>query len=72
MRAPRPLGTAHVHYHLRQLLVFLNAFVVNKPQVFIANAAAKFNERGELTDEATAKFIGDLLASLQQLKQRAG
>ena len=70
--SPGPVGTARVQYHLRQVLVFLNAFVVNKPEVFIANAAARFNEQGELTDETTAKFIGDLLVSLQQLKQRVG
>jgi chromate reductase, NAD(P)H dehydrogenase (quinone) len=70
--SPGPVGTARVQYHLRQVMVFLNAFVVNKPEVFIANCAGKFNERGELTDETTAKFIGDLLVSLQKLKQRVG
>lgn len=70
--SPGPVGTARVQYHLRQVMVFLNAFVVNKPEVFISNAAGKFNEQGELTDETTAKFIGDLLVSLQKLKQRVG
>jgi chromate reductase len=70
--SPGPVGTARVQYHLRQVMVFLNAFVVNKPEVFISNAASKFNDKGELTDETTAKFIGDLLVSLQKLKQRVG
>jgi chromate reductase, NAD(P)H dehydrogenase (quinone) len=70
--SPGPVGTARVQYHLRQVMVFLNAFVVNKPEVFISSCAGKFNEQGELTDETTAKFIGDLLVSLQKLKQRVG
>ena len=67
-----PLGTARGQYHLRQVLVFMNTFTVNKPEVFIGNAQAKFNAEGELTDEATAKFITDLLVSLQKLATRLG
>jgi chromate reductase len=70
--SPGPLGTGRVQYHLRQVLVFMNTFTVNKPEVFIASAAGKFNAQGELTDETTAKFIGELLVSLQNLKTRVG
>jgi len=70
--SPGPVGTARVQYHMRQVMVFMNAFVVNKPEVFISNCAGKFNEQGELTDETTAKFIGELLVSLQKLKTRVG
>ena len=65
-----PVGTARVQYDLRKVLVFMNTFTVNKPEVFIANAQTKFDAQGELTDEATAKFIGDLLVSLQKLATR--
>lgn len=68
--SPGPVGTARVQYDLRKVLVFMNSFTVNKPEVFISHAAGKFSEKGELTDEATAKFIGDLLLSLQALAQR--
>lgn len=67
-----PLGTARGQYDLRKILVYMNTFTVNKPEVFIGNAASKFNADGELTDEATAKFISDLLASVQNLKKRVG
>ena len=70
--SPGPVGTARVQYDLRKVLVFMNSFTVNKPEVFIANAPTKFNAEGELTDEATAKFIGDLLVSLRTLKTRLG
>ena len=70
--SPGPVGTARVQYDLRKVLVFMNAFTVNKPEVFISFAQNKFNAQGDLTDEATAKFIGDLLVSLQTLKKRVG
>ncbi|TWO70391.1 NAD(P)H-dependent oxidoreductase [Caenimonas sedimenti] len=65
-----PVGTARMQYDLRKVLVFMNTFTVNKPEVFIANAQTKFDPQGTLTDEATAKFIGDLLVSLQKLAAR--
>ena len=70
--SPGPLGTARVQYDLRKVLVYMNAFTVNKPEVFIRECAGKFNAQGELTDEPTAKFVADLLVSLQQLKKRLG
>ncbi len=70
--SPGQVGTARVQYHLRQVMVFMNAFVVNKPEVFINHCVGKFNAQGELTDEATAKVIGELLVSLKALKTRVG
>jgi len=70
--SPGPVGTARMQYDLRKVLVFMNAFTVNKPEVFISNCASRFNAEGELTDEASAKFIGDLLVALQNLKKRLG
>lgn len=67
-----PLGTARGQYHLRQVLVYMNTFTVNKPEVFIGNAQTKFDAQGNLTDETTAKFITDLLVSLQKLTLRLG
>jgi chromate reductase, NAD(P)H dehydrogenase (quinone) len=70
--SPGPVGTARVQYDLRKVLVFLDAFTVNKPEVFISLAQTKFDAQGELTDEPTAKFITELLVSLQKLKTRLG
>ena len=67
-----PVGTARGQYDLRKILVFMNTFTVNKPEVFISSAQTKFNAQGELTDEATAKFITDLLVATQNLKKRLG
>src|SRR5215211_5984493 len=63
-------GTARAQYQLRQMLVFLNAFPVNKPEVMIGQAQNKFDENGNLTDEPTRDFIRKLLASLQDWTER--
>lgn len=51
--SPGMLGTARAQYHLRQMLVFLNAYVLNRPEIMIAQATAKFDEAGHLTDAPT-------------------
>jgi chromate reductase len=63
-------GTARVQYDLRKGMVFLNAFVVNKPEVFIREAPSKFDASGALVDEPTRKFIAELLLSTARLAQR--
>ena len=63
-------GTARAQYHLRQVLVFLNAFPVNKPEVMIGQPATKFDETGRLTDEPTRERIRMLLQSLAAWTRR--
>jgi chromate reductase len=58
------VGTARAQHHLRQCFVFLNMYAVNQPEVLIAGAAQRFNERGELTDETSRELIRKLLAEL--------
>ncbi len=70
MGASPGLGTARSQYHLRQILVFMNAFVVNKPEVMIGRASDKFNDQGDLIDERTTAFIDKALDSLQLLSQQ--
>ena len=70
--SPGPVGTARVQYDLRKVMVFMDAFTVNKPEVFINHCAGKFDARGQFTDEAGSKFIVDLLLAMKGLKQRLG
>ncbi|HUE83096.1 MAG TPA: NAD(P)H-dependent oxidoreductase [Pyrinomonadaceae bacterium] len=58
------LGTARAQYHLRQSFVFLNMHPVNQPEVMIGNAAKRFDENGNLTDETSKKLIRQLLEQL--------
>jgi chromate reductase len=62
--SPSMLGTARAQYHLRHTCVFLNIFPVNQPEVLIASASKKFDEQGRLTDEATRKFVMQLIQAL--------
>jgi len=58
------LGGARAQYHLRQSLVFLNMFPINKPEIFVTLAAQKFNEQGKLLDQKTGELIAQLLSNL--------
>jgi len=64
------LGTARAQYHLRQIAVFVNLHVLNRPEVMIANAAAAFDASGRLTDEGARKLIADLLVNLAAWTER--
>jgi chromate reductase len=64
------LGTARAQYHLRQMMVFLNAFPINKPEVMIGQAAQKFDDSGRLNDEATREFVRQLVVSLAAWTRR--
>ena len=64
------LGTARAQYHLRQTFVFLNMVPVNQPEVFIREAANKFDAQGNLTDDAAKKLIGQLLENLVALAKK--
>lgn len=58
------LGGARVQYHLRQVLVALDAATLNYPEVFIGKAHEKFDESGKLTDEKTKEVIKELVDTL--------
>jgi chromate reductase, NAD(P)H dehydrogenase (quinone) len=63
--SPGPLGGARVQYDLRRVLLFMNAMVLAKPEVFIGGAVAKFKD-GVCTDDTTRKFVSDQMLSLQR------
>jgi chromate reductase len=64
------LGGARAQYHLRQTLVFLNMFAVNKPEVMVTFAAQKFDEKGNLLDQKTNDLIKTLLDNLISWSKR--
>lgn len=67
--SPGVIGTARAQYHLRQTFVFLNMFAVNQPEVMIGRAHERFDEQGNLKDETSRKFIGELLQNLVNLSR---
>lgn len=58
-----PLGTARSQYHLRQMMIFLDGRMVNRPEVMIGAAPSKFAD-GKFTDETGSKLLTDLGAAL--------
>ena len=68
--SPGTLGTARAQYHLRQVMVTLNAYVMNRPEVMIAQAHTKFDKDGNLTDEKTKEFLGKFLNELVKFSDK--
>jgi chromate reductase len=66
------IGTARAQYHLRQMMVFLNMYPVNQPEVMIGNASERFDAEGNLTDDQTKEFIRKLLRNLVDWTRRIG
>jgi chromate reductase, NAD(P)H dehydrogenase (quinone) len=64
--SPGPVGGARVQYDVRRVMLFMNAQVLAKPEVFIASAVGKFNSDGRCTDETTRKFVGDQMRAFQR------
>ena len=64
--SPGRTGTARAQYHLRQCFVFLNAHLLNKPEVMIAGANQLFDDEGKLTDQATREHLVKLMAGFAQ------
>lgn len=69
--SPGMIGGARAQYHLRQSLVFMDAFVLNKPEAMIGQVASKFDEdRMELTDEKTCAFLTRQITALAELAEK--
>ncbi len=63
-------GTLRAQYHLRQIAVFLDMHPVNKPEVFVRNAPALFDQDLKLVDEATRTAVRGLLEALADWTRR--
>jgi chromate reductase len=64
--SPGRIGTARAQYHLRQSFVFLNAAVINRPEVMVGGVDG-FDETGQLTDSTTRMIVTSLLVALATL-----
>lgn len=62
--SPGIFGGARAQYHLRQSMVFLDAQVLNKPEVMVGGAASKIDVEGKkITDQATRDIISAQLSA---------
>jgi len=58
-----PSGGARSQYDLRKMMVFLNGFVLQKPEVMIGSNYLKFDEESNLKDEAPKKYLVEQMAA---------
>ncbi|MCX8191639.1 MAG: NAD(P)H-dependent oxidoreductase [Nitrososphaerales archaeon] len=63
-------GGARAQYHLRQVLVALNMYPINRPEVMVPLAEEKFDEKLKLIDEKTRKKVRELLENLVEMARR--
>jgi chromate reductase len=69
--SPSVLGGARAQYHLRQMMVFLDALVLNKPEIMVTFVNTKVDEaQGVLTDEPTRKVIAQQLSAFSKFITR--
>lgn len=65
------LGGVRAQYHLRQILVALNAMVMNTPEVVIGSVQAKVDPATRrITDADTRQFISTQLAAFEVQARR--
>ena len=71
--SPGLIGGARAQYHLRQTLVFLDAYVMNKPEVMVSQIMTKGEvDTSTITDDATRTFIGTQLKTFAAFARRSG
>lgn len=61
--SPGMLGGVKAQYALRQICVFLNLHLLNKPEIIVPSIHEKMKD-GKLTDEHTKKKIHELMEAL--------
>jgi chromate reductase len=65
-------GGARMQYHLRQVLVFVEALVFNKPEIMVGQAQNRVDQDLKLTDPATRDLIKTQLAAFEKFVRKVG
>lgn len=60
------MGTSRAQYHLRQVCVYLNLRLLNKPEVFSNAFTPAFDDQGNVVDTQLTSRITDLMQALAQ------
>lgn len=58
------LGTALAQYHLKQIMLYLDAKVIGQPEFYLGTAQDKFDQQGALTDESTREHLKNAVLAL--------
>jgi chromate reductase len=59
-------GTLRAQLHLRQVLFYLNADVLNKPEVLVARVKEKLAPDGTIADETARQLLRELLSAFRR------
>src|SRR2546428_546821 len=65
-----PRGGARAQLHLRQIMVDLNMYPINSPQLLLARAQEHFDANLKLTNTQFRGILRELLTSLAQWTRR--
>ena len=60
-------GGARAQLHLRQIMIDLNMYPINRPLLLVANAKDKFNQDLKLTDGEVLQTLRDVLQTLRDV-----
>ncbi|WP_233883965.1 NADPH-dependent FMN reductase [Paraburkholderia flagellata] len=55
--SPGATGTALSQQHLRNVLAYLDVVLLGQPEMFIKHDTGRINEKGEIVNEHTRKFL---------------
>src|SRR2546428_18671 len=65
-----PRGGVRSQMHLRQIMVDIDMYPINTPQLLVGDSETKFDTNLKLTDEQARKILRDLLVSLVDWTRR--
>lgn len=65
-----PRGGVRAQLHLRQIMVDLNMYPINQPQLLVGGAQEKFDSASKLTDEKVRERLRGLLLALAEWTRR--
>lgn len=55
--APGKIGGFGANHHLRQVMTFLNIFMMQQPEAYVGNVTDLLDASGKLTNDGTRKFL---------------
>jgi len=61
--SPGAIGGFGANHHLRQSFVFLDIPTMQQPEAYIGNAGDLFNDKGQIENEDTRKFVQKFIDS---------
>lgn len=60
------IGAFGANHHLRQSLVFVNVPTMAQPEAYIGNATTLFDDKGNLNNESTKKFLKNYVMAFEK------